>query len=123
MGEVNAAAARQGFKPNVYFDFDKSDLRAKGRTALETNAAWLKEHSEFLVKVEGHCDERGTNEYNLALGQRRADSAKDFIESVGVGAGRLTTISYGEDRPVCQESDEACWQKNRRAYMTITGRR
>ncbi len=107
----------------VYFDFDKSDLRSAGEEALAKNAAWLKEHSEFLVRIEGHCDERGTNEYNLALGDRRANAARDYLTGDGVEGSRLTTITYGEDRPVCVESDEACWQKNRRAYMVITGRR
>jgi peptidoglycan-associated lipoprotein len=72
--------------------------------------------------VEGHCDERGTPEYNLALGERRASAARDYMVSLGVGADRLQTISYGEERPVCQDSDESCWSRNRRAHPTVTGR-
>ncbi len=112
-----------GFQANVYFDFDKSNLRPGATEALVKNARWLNEHPEFLVRIEGHCDERGTNEYNLALGDRRANSGKDYLTANNVGGDRLTSISYGEDRPVCTNSDESCWQKNRRAYMVITGRR
>lgn len=121
--EVNEAAADLGFDPNVYFDFDKSELRPEAREALTRNAAFLRQHPEFLVTIEGHCDERGTNEYNLALGERRANSAKGYLTSLGVDGSALRTISYGEERPVCTQSDEACWQRNRRAHMVITGRR
>jgi len=121
--EVNTEAVRQGFVANVYFDFDKSNLRDEAREALTGNARWLRQHPEFLLTIAGHCDERGTNEYNLALGERRANTAKDYLTSLGVEASRLQTISYGEERPVCTQSDEACWQRNRRAHMLITGRR
>ena len=120
---VNEAAVRQGFQANVYFDFDKATLRSTAEEALAKNARWLSEHPEFLVRIEGHCDERGTSEYNLALGDRRANSAQEYMIFNGVGADRLSGITYGEDRPVCTESNEACWQKNRRAYMVITGRK
>lgn len=123
MREVNSEAMRQGFEPNVYFDFDKSNLRPEAREALTGNARWLREHTQFVVTIEGHCDERGTNEYNLALGERRANAAKDYMVSLNVDPGRFRTISYGEERPVCTQSDEACWQRNRRAHMIITGRR
>lgn len=121
--ELNAYVREQGFIGDVYFDFDKSDLRTEARERLAQNAEWLREHPELLVTIEGHCDERGTNEYNLALGQRRAESAKGYVVSLGIEDGRLRTISYGEERPVCTESDEACWQRNRRAHFVITGRR
>lgn len=123
MAVVNRAAAEQGFQPDVYFDYDKSDLRDTAQEHLTADANFLNEHSAFLVTIEGHCDERGTNEYNLALGQRRADAAADFLSSNGVARDRLRTISYGEERPVCVESNEACWQRNRRAHLVITGRR
>jgi len=123
MREVNDAAIRQGFVADIYFDFDRSDLREEAREALSGNARWLREHPEFLVTIEGHCDERGTNEYNLALGERRANTAKDYMVSLNTEASRVRTISYGEERPVCTQSDEACWQRNRRAHMLITGRR
>lgn len=121
--EVNAEAERQGFSPDVYFEFDKSDLKPEARQKLDGNARWLRSHPEFLVRIEGHCDERGTNEYNLALGERRANTAKDYQVSLGVEGGRLETISYGEERPVCTESSESCWWRNRRAHMVIVGRR
>lgn len=123
MREVNREAERQGFDPNVYFAFDKSNLRPEARETLSANARWLRQHPEFVLRIEGHCDERGTNEYNLALGERRANATKDYLVSLGVDADRLQTISYGEERPVCTESTEACWQRNRRAHMLITGRR
>ncbi len=112
-----------GFHADIYFDFDKSDLRPDAGEALMANAKFLMEHSEFVVKIEGHCDERGTNEYNLALGDRRASSALGSLTGSGVEGGRLSSITYGEDRPFCTESNEGCWQKNRRAHMMITGRR
>ena len=83
----------------------------------------MRDNPALLFTIEGHCDERGTNEYNIALGQRRAAAAKDYIVSLGVEDARLRTISYGEERPFCTESDEACWQSNRRAHFVATGRR
>ena len=121
---VNDEAARRGFSPNIHFEFDKSDLSEDARSRLARNAEFLKEHPEFQVRIEGHCDERGTNEYNLALGQRRANTAMDYLASLGVSnSGQISTITYGEERPVCSESDESCWWRNRRAHMVITGRR
>lgn len=118
--ELNEEAARRGFHSNVYFNFDESDLLPEARQKLEENARFLKENPELKATVEGHCDERGTNEYNLALGDRRANNAKDFVVGVGVGAERLKTISYGEERPVCTESTESCWARNRRAYFVLS---
>jgi peptidoglycan-associated lipoprotein len=83
----------------------------------------MKENPGYLFTIEGHCDERGTNEYNLALGQRRATAAKDYVVSLGVAADLLRTISYGEERPFCRQSDESCWQQNRRAHFVVTGKR
>jgi peptidoglycan-associated lipoprotein len=83
----------------------------------------MRDHGDILFTIEGHCDERGTNEYNIALGQRRASAAKDYIVSLGVEDSRLRTISYGEERPFCTESNEGCWQQNRRAHFVATGRR
>lgn len=118
--EVNRAAEEMGYHPNVYFAFDKSELRTDARETLARNAEFLKNHPDLGVTIAGHCDERGTNEYNLALGERRANAAKDYLVSLGVSADRLRTISYGEERPVCTESSESCWQQNRRAHMPIT---
>jgi peptidoglycan-associated lipoprotein len=102
---------------DIYFDFDKSDVRPGDAKILEANAQWLKDNSRNLVLLEGHADERGTNEYNLALGERRAKSAMNYVVSLGIAANRITIISYGEERPVCTEHNENCWAKNRRAHF------
>lgn len=104
----------------VYFDFDKYNLRSDARDALEYNARLLKDNPDASVLIEGHCDERGTVEYNLALGEKRAKSAKDYVKSLGVDAGRLNIISYGKERPKALGHDESAWGKNRRAKFTIT---
>jgi peptidoglycan-associated lipoprotein len=113
-------APKEGPLKNIYFAFDKYDLSTEARATLKSNADWLKANPTARVEVEGHCDERGTNEYNLALGAKRAQSAKDYLASLGVVAGRLSTISYGEEVPVCREHNEECWQKNRRARFVVT---
>jgi peptidoglycan-associated lipoprotein len=106
---------------DAFFDYDMSEIRADGRAALTSDAALLKrifqQDPNFSVVVEGHCDERGSAEYNLALGDRRATAAKDFLVQLGVPADHLKTISYGKERPQCTEANEACWQKNRRAHL------
>ncbi len=107
---------------DIYFDFDKYDIRPPDARVLDTNATWLKNNGNMLVLIEGHCDERGTNEYNLALGERRAKSAMNYLVSQGVQAGRITIISYGEERPLCTERNEACWGKNRRAHFLVKPR-
>ena len=106
----------------VYFDFDKYDIRAEDAKTLDANAAWLKSNGDNLVLIEGHADERGTNEYNLALGERRAKSTMNYLVSQGIQANRITIISYGEERPVCTEKTEACWAKNRRASFLVKPR-
>lgn len=98
----------------VYFAFDKSDLDAAARATLDANAAWLNANSSVNVTVEGNCDERGSREYNLALGQRRADAVRDFLSSRGVSAERIDTVSFGEERAACKGAGEACWAQNRR---------
>jgi peptidoglycan-associated lipoprotein len=123
LAELNRVARERGYFDDVYFDFDKFDLRSEAREQLAHNAGWMRDNPALLFTIEGHCDERGTNEYNIALGQRRAAAAKDYIVSLGVEDARLRTISYGEERPFCTESDEACWQSNRRAHFVATGRR
>lgn len=100
---------------DVYFSFDRYDLSPDARTILRANGEWLKANPAARVEIEGHCDERGTNEYNLALGAKRAQAARDYLVSLGVGPERLSTISYGEEIPVCKEATEACWLQNRRA--------
>ena len=106
----------------VYFDFDKYDIRPEDTKTLDANATWLKSNADNLVLIEGHCDERGTNEYNLALGERRAKATMNYLVSQGIQANRITIISYGEERPVCNEKTEACWAKNRRANFLVKPR-
>jgi peptidoglycan-associated lipoprotein len=120
MGESTATPASSPIK-DVYFDFDRHELTAEAREILKNNTQWLKAHPTVHVQIEGHCDERGTVEYNLALGARRAQSVKEYLTSLGIAVERLSDISYGEEIPVCREQTEACWQKNRRARFVITG--
>ena len=120
--KVNEELRRRGFSPDIYFDYDESTLTDDTRQKLSRNADLLKSQPQFSVTIEGHADSRGTNEYNLALGERRANAVKEYLGSLGVGAERLRTISYGEERPVCTEEAESCWSQNRRAHMIITGR-
>jgi len=105
----------------VHFDYDAYNITDEGRSVLQRQAAWLAKYPSVRVTVEGHCDERGTREYNLALGARRANSVKEYLVSVGVSAGRVDTISYGKERPICTQSDEGCYAQNRRGVTTITG--
>ena len=107
---------------DVFFDFDKYDIRADDAKTLDSNAGWLKSNANNLVLIEGHCDERGTNEYNLALGERRAKATMNYLVSQGIQANRITIISYGKERPVCSEKSEGCWQKNRRAHFLVKAR-
>ena len=106
----------------IYFDFDKYDIRPGDAKVLDANAQWLKSNAEQLILIEGHCDERGTNEYNLALGERRAKSTMNYLVSQGVQASRITIISYGEERPTCTQKNEECWSKNRRAQFLVKPR-
>jgi peptidoglycan-associated lipoprotein len=125
-----SAAPRQSIEERMssgtqdaYFDYDKSDVRGDARDALTRDAAALKsilaDFPNAVITVEGHCDERGSAEYNIGLGDRRSSSAKDFLVSLGVPGDRLRTISYGNERPQCTESSESCWQKNRRAHLSV----
>jgi peptidoglycan-associated lipoprotein len=98
----------------IYFDFDKSNLKPDASATLDKNAEWLSKNSTAKIRIEGNCDERGTNEYNMALGERRANSAKQYLLKLGVSAERLSTVSYGEEKPVDPGHDEAAWIKNRR---------
>lgn len=99
----------------VHFDLDKSNIRKDAEPAIKENAEWLKAHGDKSVSVEGHCDERGSTEYNVALGDRRANSAKKYMQNLGIAANKISTISYGEEKPVCKDHNEGCWSKNRRA--------
>ncbi|MGH7783603.1 MAG: peptidoglycan-associated lipoprotein Pal, partial [Candidatus Binatia bacterium] len=115
------STATPGSSPlkEIYFDFDSYSLRADARETLKTNGQWLRSNPSAQVQVEGHCDERGTTEYNLALGSRRAQTVKDYLVTLGANGDRLTTISYGEELPVCTEQNEECWQKNRRVRFAV----
>jgi peptidoglycan-associated lipoprotein len=119
---LSSADLLQQQAQDAFFDYDMSEVRTDGRDALTHDAALLKQifqtDPNFSVIVEGHCDERGSAEYNLALGDRRATAAKDFLVQLGVPADRLKTISYGKERPQCTDASEACWQKNRRAHLS-----
>jgi peptidoglycan-associated lipoprotein len=121
--ELNRFLAERGLVADVYFDYDQASLSQQSRDTLAQNAGWMREHPEYTFTVEGHADERGTNDYNLALGQERAASASNYIGSLGVDAGRLNNISYGEERPVCTATAESCWSQNRRVHFVVSGRR
>jgi peptidoglycan-associated lipoprotein len=112
-------AGEEGPLKDIHFAFDSSELDETARGTLRDNGNWLKEHRQAKGEVEGHCDERGTVEYNLALGAKRARAAKDYLVALGVSADRLTTISYGEELPLGHEHTEECWQKNRRAHFVV----
>ena len=107
---------------DVFFDLDQSVIRDEGRTALQTNAAWLKRWSGTRISIEGHCDERGTAEYNLGLGERRANAVKAYLVELGVPGDRITVVSKGKEAPFCTESNEACWRENRRGHFVITAK-
>jgi peptidoglycan-associated lipoprotein len=98
----------------IYFDYDKSEIKADAKAVLEKKAAWLRANPSYKVKIEGNCDDRGTNEYNLALGDRRAKAAQKYLNARGISMDRMSTISYGEEKPTCKEKNEKCWSMNRR---------
>lgn len=104
---------------DVLFDYDKYDIKADARPILNDVAQFLNDHKDLNIVVEGHCDERGTNEYNLALGEKRSKAAKNYLVSLGVSPDRMIIITFGEEKPVCTEQDESCWQQNRRAHFVV----
>ena len=105
---------------DVYFAYDSTDLSEEARANLQTNLEWLKRWTSTRIMVEGHADSRGTNEYNLALAERRADAVRDYLASLGLSADRVNIVSKGEEQPFCTEESEACWQQNRRGHFIIT---
>jgi peptidoglycan-associated lipoprotein len=113
--QINAVESEK-----IYFDYDKADLKPEAQSILEQKAKFLLANPSYSLTVEGNCDERGTNEYNLALGERRADAAKKFLNSLGISADKITTISYGEEKPVDPGQDETAWAKNRRDEFKLT---
>jgi peptidoglycan-associated lipoprotein len=118
-------AAQKGTKAgtgpleDVNFDFDRYDVRPDAREILKKHAAWLKANPQVSVEIEGHCDERGTTEYNLALGAKRADAVKKYVIDLGIPPSRLETVSYGKELLICKESNENCWAKNRRVHFVV----
>ena len=107
---------------DIHFDYDSFELGDDARDSLQGHASWLRDNSETRVEIEGHCDDRGTVEYNLALGAKRAAAVKSYLSSLGIPSDRITTISYGEELPLCHEATESCWQTNRRAHFVVIGK-
>jgi peptidoglycan-associated lipoprotein len=107
---------------DVFFDYDKSEVKDEGRTALQKDADWLRRWASVKVMVEGHCDSRGTPEYNLALGERRANAVRSYLTSLGVSADRIQVVSKGKEQPFCHEENESCWSQNRRGHFIITAK-
>jgi peptidoglycan-associated lipoprotein len=119
-GVSKAEEAKKAIEASdIYFDFDKYNLKPEAIKVLDTKVALMRENSMMNVRIEGNCDERGSNEYNLALGDRRANAAKSYMVKAGIAADRLSTISYGEERPVCREHTEPCWAKNRHDHLEV----
>jgi peptidoglycan-associated lipoprotein len=106
---------------DAFFDYDQANIRDDARSALSKTAGFLRSYPRLAIVIQGHCDERGSTEYNVALGDRRSDAAKDFLVSQGVAADRIQTVSYGKERPFCTQSNESCWQENRRAHFRMAG--
>ncbi len=114
-------SAAAGPLKDIGFNFDSADLSETARATLKANAEWLKSNPSARVQIEGHCDERGAADYNMALGAKRAQAAMDYLVTLGIVANRVSTISYGEEIPVCKEHNEECWVKNRRARFAVSG--
>lgn len=120
--EINRRAQLSGWIRDAFFNYNESTLTSEAQEALSTSASWLKAHPEFNLVVEGHCDERGTEEFNLALGDRRSNIARDYLAQLGVDGSRIRTISYGEERPFAQGSSDSAWSQNRRAHLVLVRR-
>jgi peptidoglycan-associated lipoprotein len=120
--ELNRVAEQRGYLQDAFYSFDESTLTTDAQAALTASANWLRKNPQYNLLIEGHCDERGTEQYNLALGDRRANSAKDYMTALGVDANRIRTVSYGEERPFDPGHDDAAWAKNRRAHLVIVGK-
>jgi peptidoglycan-associated lipoprotein len=120
--ELNRVAQQRGYLQDAFFAFDESTLSNDAQAALTATANWLKKNPQYNLLIEGHCDERGTEQYNLALGDRRANTAKEYLMTLAVDGNRIRTVSYGEERPFDPGHDEAAWAKNRRAHLVIVGK-
>src|SRR3954453_24110491 len=121
-GELNRVAQARGYIADAFFEYNEASLSADAQTALTNSATWLKKNGQYNLLIEGHCDERGTEQYNLALGDRRANQAKEYLVTLGVDASRIRTVSYGEERPFDPGHDESAWAKNRRDHLVLVGR-
>lgn len=117
-GAKTAGGGASGLQ-KIHFDFDKYNIKSEFEGTLKSNADWLQSHKKATVVIEGHCDERGTSEYNIALGDRRAKSAKSYLTNLGISGDKLSTISYGEEKPAATCHDESCWGQNRRAEFNV----
>jgi peptidoglycan-associated lipoprotein len=120
--ELNRVAQSRGYIQDAFFGFDESTLSSEAQSALTASADWLKKNGQYNLLIEGHCDERGTEQYNLALGDKRANTAKEYLVTLGVDASRIRTVSYGEERPFDGGHDDAAWAKNRRAHLVLVGK-
>jgi len=122
--DANRVAQERGYIRDAFFGFDESTLSADAQSSLSASAKWLtgKDGSAYNLLIEGHCDERGTEQYNLALGDKRANVAKEYLQTLGVDGARIRTVSYGEERPFDPGHDESAWQKNRRAHLVLVGK-
>lgn len=119
--QLNRMAQDRGLIRDPFFGYDEAALGADAQAALSTSATWLKQNPAYYLLIEGHCDERGTEQYNLALGDRRASIVRDYLVTLGVDAGRIRTVSYGEERPFDPGHNESAWAKNRRAHLVLVG--
>ncbi len=120
--EANRIARQRGWIRDAFFAYDASTLDSSAQEALRASATWLRDNPQFRIRIEGHCDERGTEQYNLALGDHRAETAASYLATLGVDRSRIETISYGEERPFEQGSNESAWAQNRRAHLVLSGR-
>jgi len=120
--ELNRVAQARGYIQDAFFEFNDSTLTADAQSALTSSATWLKKNPQYNLLIEGHCDERGTEQYNLALGDRRANQSKEYLVTLGIDSGRIRTVSYGEERPFDPGHNEAAWAKNRRDHLVLVGK-
>ncbi len=120
--ELNRVAQSRGYIQDAFFEYNESTLSADAQAALTTSANWMKKNPQYNLLIEGHCDERGTEQYNLALGDRRANQGKEYLVTLGIDAGRIRTVSYGEERPFDPGHDEPAWAKNRRDHLVLVGK-
>jgi peptidoglycan-associated lipoprotein len=122
LSEDLATLNKKGYLHDAYFDYDASSLRDDARTALSTDAQWLKKYPSMKILLEGHCDDRGTEAYNLSLGERRANATREYLDSLGIAPSRVETVSYGKEKPFCEDETDVCRQDNRRAHFLVVAK-